>query len=147
MIKLQDIGKVDWSSFDVQTHKYINIKKKFEYPKEVQDILNIMLLYTYNNYKFMVFDFKVRNLIEGQCSCIFPQWHYDCVRKFDHPSRHENHLVYSNIYGTEFLNPDFSITQAGDSELWNYGRELHRGTRVPVECKRVIIRLTETDYL
>ena len=87
---------------------------------------------------------RVRWLEVGYSGCPLPEWHYDCVKNYLHEAKHEHHLLYTNLDGTLFKDGD-DIIKAGDSEVWEYGRELHAAPVMKNKCKRVLIRVTETD--
>lgn len=140
------VDPVNWEDTEEQLHKYVSLEKALRcFDSKALGILEMMLPHIHHGYQNYLVDFKVRNLVKGRSGCPVPGWHYDCVRDKNHPSREEHHLLYTNIDGTLFLCEDGRHIKAGDSQVWEYGRELHSAPFVMSNCKRVLIRLTGTD--
>ncbi|MNL01291.1 hypothetical protein D3C87_1217560 [compost metagenome] len=111
-------------------------------------------------------DLKVYDLKAGDFTCI-PGWHIDTVTDPRHDSRPENHLIYTNVYGTDFVTtpiafseekthfsqviaeiPEDNYLTAAPNSIYQYGRfHLHRGAQVAADCRRVLVRITETDVI
>lgn len=137
--------QISWDHIDPVEYKYIDINKALRiFPQEALNVLEIMMPYLTGNYKYTLVDLKVRQLKKGQYGCPLPDWHYDCVKDYEHPSKHENHLLYTNLNGTE-IQHDGQIIKANDGDIWQYSRDLHRTSKMTDDCKRVLLRLTECD--
>lgn len=118
---------------------------RLHFPKESLIVIDEMCKYLKGDYKYTVIDFKVRTLKAGDYGCPLPDWHYDCVKDFNHPSRHEHHMIYVNQEGTIMhIDDPFQI---GDGEIWEYGRDLHASPMLTKDMKRVSIRVTENDLI
>ena len=140
------VDPVNWWNTEEQLHKYVPLEKALRcFDSKALDILEKMLPHIQCGYRNYLVDFKVRNLGKGQSGCPVPGWHYDCVRDKNHPSRNEHHLLYTNVDGTLFMCEDGTQIKAGDSQVWEYGRELHCAPLMKESCKRVLIRLTGAD--
>lgn len=139
------VKELNWDNHELQFHKYVPLSKIEKLNDEnLLYILSLMKEYCTFNYKKILVDYKIRFCKEGTTGCPNPDFHYDCVRYYDHPSKHENHLIYTNLDGTLFYN-EGDIIKVGDSEIWQYSRELHSTPIMSKSIKRVLIRLTETD--
>lgn len=101
----------------------------------------------HHKHAHLLIDVKIADFNVGDYGCFNTDWHYDCVKEYNHPSEHEHHTIFTNYCGTEWLQEDGKIVKAGDSEIWSYGRELHRCPKLDRAGKRVIIRLTSTDLI
>lgn len=137
---------IDWEDVEDCLYKYIPLQDcAFVFPEKALIVIDEMVKYTKKDYKYTVIDFKVRTLKAGEYGCPLPDWHYDCVKEYNHPSRHEHHIIYVNEQGTLFdkENP----FQIGDGEIWEYGRDLHASPKLTKDVKRVLIRLTENDLI
>lgn len=125
--------------------KYSPIHKVLGIHKEVDSLLKNMLKYTDKYMPYTYVDYKVRYHKVGETSCPVAGWHYDVVKDFDHPSPHEIHVIWSSRDGTEFLNKDGAVYSPPEQSIVVYGRELHRGSTITQEGKRLIIRVTQTN--
>jgi hypothetical protein len=145
-------------------YKKLTEKVYSNLPWQAQAIVGEMLKSASFSFKSTLLDFKVRQLDEGDCGCPLEGWHIDVTRNPNHPSKSDRHLIYSTIVGTEFLLDkietdaiDFAeVGLEGKSNIWQapansivaYDRlNLHRGPIVREPCKRVLIRLTQTDII
>jgi hypothetical protein len=145
---LFNIQNIDWEETEEQLHKYVPLNKALSiFDDNAVYVVQRMMEYIHGDYENIVIDYKVRNLHKDQCGCPLQGWHYDCVKDFSHLDRHEHHIIYSNTCGTEFLLEDNSILKANDGDVWEYSRELHRGPLMAQDCKRILIRLTETNTI
>lgn len=117
MIKLP----VDYNFFDDKSLKdleLIEIKYKMirneaklliETDKLPVPIRNIIVcMNNYSNHLFNVYDkcyldVKVRNLKAGDSGDYTNEWHTDWVKEKDHQNKPETHFIYTNIYGTHYL--------------------------------------------
>lgn len=154
----------DWSDVSTQMTKYKQLTSgtRSRLPSQTQDVISNMLPHLKDGYKSLLFDFKVRELQEGDCGCALEDWHIDVVRNPKHNSKPDNHLIYSTVVGTEFMLDklqqnvdDFAklvlpkkpnVWQAPVDSIVQFDRfNLHRGPIVEYPCKRVLIRLTQTD--
>jgi hypothetical protein len=144
---ITNIANMDWSDVPPMEHKYVSYDDAMaKFPIQAVAILDIMSKHLTYKYKYIVVDLKVRELTKGQHGCPLPDWHYDCVKDYNHPQKHENHLLYTNIHGTEIAIDDaLNFIKANNGDIYQYGRELHRTAKMPENCKRVLIRLTECD--
>lgn len=165
---LQELHNIDWSDVPVQMHKY----KKFttchglDLPNQALNVLDEMFKYLTLQYKNIYFDFKVYDLKTGDCGCALPEWHIDVTPNPNHPTKECRHLIYTTEIGTEFLTgykvrtsvTDFrlllgDIEKRGGNTLQvppdvislYYRSNVHRAPIMTRDCKRVLIRLTETD--
>lgn len=136
---------VDWTNVQEQVNKYVPLHKALAtFDKEAVFVIEQMLPFLQHKHKNILVDYKVRHLEAGEDGCPLPDWHYDCVKEYSHPTKHEHHLIYVNVDGTLFLDEPH-ILKANDGDVWEYGRELHASPRMQKACKRVLIRVTETD--
>lgn len=154
----------DWSNVPVQTLKYkkLNMRVLWDLPEHAFSVVNKMLTYAKPEYTNTLVDFKVKELRAGDCGCALEDWHIDVVRNPNHKSKPDNHLIYTTIVGTEFMLDkltqnveDFSnlilpdepnVWKAPVDSIVQFDRfNLHRGPVVEYPCKRVLIRLTQTD--
>lgn len=111
---------------------------------DFQDIIDYMVGGLHHQHKSILVDFKIRSHEIGDSSCPVSGWHYDCVKDYNHPSKHEHHVIFSSSDPTEFLVEDKVMSFHGVVE---YGRDLHRGSVITKNGKRVLIRITETDNI
>jgi len=136
---------VCWNGVAEQINKYIPLRRALAtFDKEAVFIIEKMLPFLQHKHRNILVDYKVRWLESGENGCPLPDWHYDCVKDFHHPAKHEHHLIYVNTDGTLFLDGP-NILKAYDGDVWEYGRELHAAPKMKKACKRVLIRVTETD--
>ena len=147
----------------IQHNKYIPIesKKLFKFGHSARLIIGIMENYLLDGFKSTLVDYRVVDLKAGDCGCKLDNWHIDVVRNPNHKSRPDRHLIFSTIIGTEFIDEplecntdDFSDINTNDVAIWSapvnsiviYNRfHLHRGPIVKEDCRRVLIRITQTD--
>lgn len=136
---------VCWNGVAEQINKYVPLRRALTtFDKEAVFVIEKMLPFLQHKHKNILVDYKVRWLEAGKDGCPLPDWHYDCVKDFQHPAKHEHHLIYVNTDGTLFLDGPH-ILKASDGDVWEYGRELHAAPKMKKACKRVLIRVTETD--
>ena len=132
-------------SLDEMVLKYAPISKVFGIHKEVDKLLHTMLKFTDKCMPHTYVDYKVRYHSVDEISCPVSGWHYDVVKHFEHPSPHETHIIWSSRDSTEFLNKDGSVYSPPEQSIVVYGRELHRGSTITKEGKRLLIRVTQTN--
>lgn len=168
---LQSLEGIDWSDVPVQMHKYKKFKEQnwLDMPHQAAHVLDEMFKYLTLQYKSIYFDFKVYDLKEGDCGCALPEWHIDVTPNPNHPTKECRHLIYTTEIGTEFLTGYMARTDVTDfrdlltdiTEYEEYGiktlqvpsdvislyyrSNVHRAPIMTRDCKRVMIRLTETD--
>ena len=117
-----------------------------------------------------VVDYKVVDLKKGDCGVKLEGWHLDCVSNPWHKSKPETHLLFSTEYGTEFLTDEmivepnedhfskvlreyngwfsFNHIQVKPNTITQYSRfSLHRAPIVKQDCRRVTLRLTQTEVI
>lgn len=153
---------LDWDDIPLQHLKYkpLNPENYHKLDKNAQFILDKMMPFCQDGYKSTVFDYKVFSLRANDCGCKLEGWHIDVTRNPNHSSRLDNHLIYTTVSGTEFmlteiptLEDDFAKVdmqgkyfQAKPNSIYQYNRlNVHRGPIMQEDCKRVLIRLTQTD--
>jgi len=160
MIKLP----VDYNFFDDKSFKdleLIEIKYKLirnedkllietdKLPIPIRNIIVCMNNYSnhlFNDYDKCYLDVKVRNLKVGDSGDYTNEWHTDWVKEKDHPNKEETHFIYTNVYGTHYLDNDVE-KQCDDNSIYKYHRDLHKSPVVPEDCKRVLVRLSFVDNL
>lgn len=150
MKHLFDIKEADvsWENVAEQVNKYVPLQRALAtFDKEAVFVIEKMLPFLQHQHKKLLVDYKVRHLKAGDYGCPLPDWHYDCVKEYSHPSKHEHHLIYTNIDGTLFLDSGTNIIKAANGSVWEYGRELHASPKMVEDCKRILIRVTETDNI
>lgn len=136
------------------------------FPQPAVELLQQMYQWVEGKHKSVRVDLKVYDLKAGDFTCI-PGWHIDTVTNPRHVSRPENHLIYTNVYGTDFVStpiafseekthfsqviaeiPEDNYLTATPNSIYQYGRfHLHRGAQVATDCRRVLVRITETDII
>ncbi len=153
--------------------KYVTPHKALEdLPKYTNDILmdmiDIMSLLKDSKMHWLV-DYKVVDLRKGDCGVKLEGWHLDCVSDPWHKSKPETHLLFSTDFGTEYIvdeldvkenehhfcdvlnrynNYPFVIRQAQPYTITQYGRfNLHRAPIVTKDCRRMTLRLTQTEII
>ena len=100
----------------------------------------------FNSYDKCYLDVKVRNLKAGDSGDYTNDWHTDWVKDNHHTNKEETHFIYTNIYGTHYLENDVE-KQCADNSIYKYYRDLHKSPIVPEDCKRVLVRLSFVDNL
>jgi hypothetical protein len=113
----------------------------------IGNVIKSMLAYStwkFEDYELCYLDVKVRDLKKGGSGDWYNNYHYDWVRDYDHPNKHETHLIYSNIFGTHYKE-DGVVKQCEPNRVYMYGRELHCSPIVTEDCRRVLIRLSFVD--
>lgn len=155
---------LNWDDVPPQHLKYkpLNPENYHSLDNQAQIVLDKMMPFLEDGYKSTLFDYKVFSLSSGECGCKLDGWHIDVTRNPNHPSRIDHHLIYSTVAGTEFmtteiptLENDFSKVvmhgryfQAKPNSIYQYNRmNVHRGPKVEEDCKRVLIRVTQTDII
>jgi hypothetical protein len=120
------------------------------------------------NHKYIVVDVKTHILKEGQIPAL-PFWHFDCVCDPRDNSREEvHHIFITDGCNTEFLkheaildledafnpvsfNKKYQDILIGEEIepycIYTYRRHLHRATKAKKNCKRLLIRVSETDNI
>ena len=163
---LQSLVGMDWSGAPVQMHKYKKFKEQnwLDMPQQAAHVLDEMFKYLTLQYKSIYFDFKVYDLKEGDCGCALPEWHIDVTPDPNHSTKECRHLIYTTEIGTEFLLDEIVVDrhvrdfrellpikgnntlQVPPNTISLYHRSnVHRAPIMVKDCKRVMIRLTETD--
>ncbi len=137
--------------------------------KNVLDkMLDIMHLHDDRDMRWVV-DYKVRDLKKGDFGCPLPEFHTDCVANPWHESKPETHLVFSTHVGTKFIETPIPVRPEDDhfnkvmADKWDwclryrqvrpntitkYGRfNMHAGPLILKDCRRVLIRLSQTEVI
>ena len=83
-------------------------------------------------------DIKVQDLVPDEYTCI-PGWHIDTIND----SEAVHHIWVSGLNRTEFLR-DEGVWVVPNETWHTYRRDLHRGPRVKLAEKRILIRVTES---
>lgn len=141
--------------------------------KSVQPLLEKMFDNIPDSHKDMrwLVDYKVRDLVAGDCGCGLEGWHTDVVTNPNHPTKPDYHLIYSTIQGTDFLTKPIVVCQEDShfmhcletehtTELEKYSLsapanavhaynrwQLHRGPKIIKDCRRMLLRLTDTEVI
>ena len=160
MIKLP----VDYNFFDDKSLKDlepIEIKYKLirnedkllieanKLPVSIRNIIVCMNNYSnhlFSDYDKCYLDVKVRNLKAGDSGDYTNEWHTDWVKDKNHPNKEETHFIYTNVYGTHYLDNGIE-KQCDNNSIYKYHRDLHKSPVVPEDCKRVLVRLSFVDNL
>lgn len=148
-------------------HKHVPIDKALaEFPEPAVKLIRQMVQWVENKHKRVLVDLKVSDLEAGEYTCV-PGWHIDTVTDPRHRSLPENHLIYTNVSPTEFVRDPVEFSEdkyhfidvtddipldnyisAEPNSIHQYGRfHLHRGAKVTADCRRVLIRVTETNVV
>lgn len=138
---LHTFEDIDWSGIDLVEIKYKQVNDRLlkKLDSRVLSIVNKMLEYKVDDYDKCLLDVKVRDLKKDDFSCFVEDYHYDWVRDYDElPEKHETHFIYTNVNGTEFQDGG----KCKDNSIYQFSRELHRGTRMENDTIRVLIRLS-----
>lgn len=158
--------QADFTSVASQKHKYIPLEKFAGMADDVcWSVIQQMVPYLKGGYKSTLVDYRVLDLEAGDCCCYLDHWHLDVVRNPYHSSRPENHLIFTTTIGTEFILDElecytndfgdavvermpYTILHAPVNAITQYGRyNLHRAPTVSEACRRVLIRVTQTDVM
>lgn len=160
MIKLP----VDYNFFDDKSLKDlepIEIKYKLirnedkllieanKLPVSIRNIIVCMNNYSnhlFSDYDKCYLDVKVRSLKAGDSGDYTNEWHTDWVKDKNHPNKEETHFIYTNVYGTHYLDNGIE-KQCDNNSIYKYHRDLHKSPIVPEDCKRVLVRLSFVDNL
>lgn len=150
--------------------KYMRWDKAYdEVPSIVKPILLKMfeLMPEHKDMNWVV-DYKVRDLKRGDCGVALAGWHLDCVSNPWHPTLMEDHLLFSTHFGTEYIldelevgedethfskvlsryGNDYWYTQVKPYTITQYSRfNLHRAPIVKQDCRRMTLRLTQTEVI
>ncbi len=150
-----------------QFHKHVPLGKALAtFPIQAVKLLEYMSEFLEGGFRSTLVDLKVVDLKVDQCTCM-PGWHIDTVVNPRHPSKSENHLIFTSIFGTEFVAspvvfskekdhfsqvigqiPNDNVFTAESNRVYRYNRlHLHRGPVVTSDCRRVLVRITETDII
>ena len=147
--------------------KYRNLDKVYdELPDAVKLVVLHMKGFVPNDPDMnLLLDYKVRDLKEGDTGCPLSFWHLDVVENPHHQSKPDRHWIFSTEIGTEFMTSeirvdsnvrsfkeveveDYSSIITKPKTINSYGRfNLHRATPVERDCRRVLIRLTQTEVI
>lgn len=142
---IETLDPIDWADVPLTELKYKRVDTRLLnslHPK-VRFIVDKMLNYEVKKYDKCLLDVKVRDLKKDDFSCFLRTYHYDWVKNLDHPNKHETHFIYTNVNGTEFADG----TKCIDNSIYEFGRELHKGTLMNTDVRRVLIRLSYVDHL
>lgn len=115
----------------------------------IGNVILAMLAYSYfkfEDYELCYLDVKVRDLKTGESGDWYNNYHYDWVRDYENPNKHETHLIYSNVFGTLYKENGVE-KQCEPNRVYVYGRELHCSPIVTEPCRRIMIRLSFVDSL
>ena len=151
--------KEDWpeNSFKYASLSYI-LPRTTDYVRGIIEACPIE-----GNHKYTVVDVKVHELQPGIIPA-FSNWHVDCIADPRDPAREEvHHLFVTEGCSTEFLATDtpfdlpekfsYSIfdglsgVKIKPYHIYTYGRHLHRATPAEKACRRLLIRVSETDKM
>lgn len=116
-------------------------------PTCLRNVIICMLNYSsdyFSLYDKCYLDVKVRELKSRDTGDYLNKWHYDWVKDYNHPIKHEKHLIYTNKFGTHYIENGVE-KQCLDNSIYMYGRELHKSPTVAEDIKRVMIRLSFVD--
>lgn len=114
--------------------------------RNVITCMNNWSLDYFDKYEKCYITVKVRDLKAGDSGDVLNSWHYDWVKDKDHHNKEETHLLYTNKYGTHYIEDDVE-KQCEDNSIYKYNREIHKSPIVPEDIKRVMIRLSFVDKL
>lgn len=117
------------------------------------------------NHKYTIVDVKVHDLQIGVVPAL-PHWHLDCIgNPLDKRMEELHHLFITEGSLTEFpqnsieteINPEernfvlnhlpFIPVKIEPYRIYSYGRVPHRATPAYKNCKRLLIRVTETNVI
>lgn len=163
-IKSVDISdKIDTKIiFPEESYKFASMKFVMANSNEtVRSILSQIPVA--GNHKNVLVDVKVHDLEVGVTPAL-PHWHFDCVKDPRDESLEEvHHLFITEGCSTEFLGEDteFDLPYGFNHSIFNhlngvkikpykvytYGRHLHRATKAVKKCKRLLIRVTESNLI
>lgn len=164
-----------FASLPVKEFKYKRWDWAYEkgIDKTVQPLLEKMfdnIPVCYKDMNWLV-DYKVRDLVAGDCGCALEGWHTDVVSNPNHPTKPDYHLIYSTVQGTDFLTKpliyykednhfkhvleDYDLVDleshsysAKANAVHGYNRfQLHRGPKIMKDCRRMLLRLTATEVI
>lgn len=141
---IETLDEIDWSDVPLTEIKYKRFSQKFIdniHPKFREVIERMLSVKPPCEYDLCLVDIKVRDLVKDQFSCFVEDFHYDWVKNFDHKNKHEFHVLYTNVNGTEFEND----RKCKDNSIYTFGRELHKGTLMNEDVRRVLIRISYVD--
>ncbi|MNC07915.1 hypothetical protein D3C75_554800 [compost metagenome] len=148
-------------------NKHVPLRKALsDFPAPAVKLIEHMMQWVEGKHKKVLVDLKVADLKAEDYTCI-PGWHIDTVTDPRHDSLPENHLIYTNVFPTEFVRdpvefsedkyhfvdvtddiPKDNYISAKPNSIHKYGRfHLHRGAQVTSDCRRVLVRITETDVI
>lgn len=168
-----NLAVFDTKGFDnlpLDHFKYVRWKTAYEQlPTLVKPILEKMFdLMPEDQDMNWVVDYKVRDLKKGDCGVQLEGWHLDCVTNPWHKTKPETHLLFSTHFGTEYIldelevkedekhfsqvlkryGSDYWYTTVKPNTITQYGRfNLHRAPIVKQDCRRVTLRLTQTEVI
>ena len=162
----------DYSALPLEHIKYMRWDRAYNIvPNIVKPVLECMFdLMPENKDMQWVVDYKVVDLKKGDCGVKLEGWHLDCVPNPWHKSLPETHLLFSTHFGTEFLVDEmlvrpndnhfskvleecggwfeFNNIQVRPNTITQYSRfNLHRAPIVQTDCRRMTLRLTQTEVI
>lgn len=164
LAKFSELGELPLAFFKYKSVQYA----QENVPKAIEPILAKMLeLMPVDKTMRLVVDYKVRDLRAGDCGCPLEGWHIDCVTNPQHRSKPETHLIFTSCFGTEFIttpmkveqddihfstvlsrHQEFDYIQVEPNTITGYSRfNLHRGPLVKEDCRRAVLRLTQTEVI
>ena len=156
MIKLKTFEEdFDFSNTPYHEVKYKKIRDGLHlinyitntFGSEIQYIIDRMLDFSrgcFNQYDQCYLDVKVRDLNVGDSGDYFNEWHTDWVKDINHPNKPETYIIYTNIFGTHYIENGLE-QQCENNSIYMYKRDLHKSPIVTKDCKRVLIRLSFVD--
>lgn len=74
-----------------------------------------------------------------------PPWHYDCVKNYDDPRRHEVHYIWQ--YGCGSATQFEGGIELEPEWIYTYGRALHAPSPAKWAGKRILVRKTYSDMI
>lgn len=157
-------------------YRQINIKNFIELEKDNQQLINLINSCPFNNdRKKILIDIKIREYIKGEYTCFNKEFHLDgrsVIKKRDSLEDNRYYICILEGPGTEFIQHPFGINYDTNLNLnqvdvlknynldrmlvyklplkvWNsYGEfHWHCGRYINKDCKRVFIKITETNYI
>lgn len=163
----------EFSTLPLAFLKYMPVERSYEHlPTVVKEVLDEMLkLITPLRGMRLLVDYKVRDLKAGEYGCPINNWHLDCVTDPRHKSQPETHLIFTTEFGTEYITTPVEVfSEEGNfnktverlrrdstvietlkvepNTITGYTRfNLHRGPLITRDCRRVVLRLTQTEVI
>lgn len=158
------------------SYRQISIKNFIELEKDNQQLINLIKSCPLkNDRKKILIDIKVNEYIKGEYTCFKKELHLDgknIIKKRDSLKDNRYYICILEGPSTEFIqhpfgiiySPDLNLNQADvlknynldrkpvyklPLKVWNgYGEfHWHCGRYINKDCKRIFIKVTETNYI